>query len=93
MEAISRTKRLLPQKRKNQKIREPLVLKGSLEIICDSSIKLRRNGAWEGVHESGQILGRGKRKMTAFQKCGRLFGIKSFFPRYHKEKKLFLILN
>lgn len=41
MEAISRTKRLLPQKRKNQKIREPLVLKGSLEIICDSSIKLR----------------------------------------------------
>lgn len=42
MEAISRTKRLLPQKRKNQKIREPLVLKGSLEIICDSSIKLRR---------------------------------------------------
>lgn len=43
MEAISRTKRLLPQKRKNQKIREPLVLKGSLEIICDSSIKLR----WE----------------------------------------------
>lgn len=43
MEAISRTKRLLPQKRKNQKIREPLVLKGSLEIICDSSIKLRKN--------------------------------------------------
>ena len=42
MEAISRTKRLLPQKRKNQKIREPLVLKGSLEIICDSSIKLRK---------------------------------------------------
>lgn len=41
MEAISRTKRLLPQKRKNHKIREPLVLKGSLEIICDSSIKLR----------------------------------------------------
>ena len=42
MEAISRTKRLLPQKRKNHKIREPLVLKGSLEIICDSSIKLRK---------------------------------------------------
>ena len=51
MEAISRTKRLLPQKRKNQKIREPLVLKGSLEIICDSSIKLRRMYYWDEEKE------------------------------------------
>lgn len=42
LEAISRTKKLLPQKRKNLKIRETLELRGYLAIIRDSSEKPRR---------------------------------------------------